>query len=640
MGTPRQAISGADARVALARTLSAIIQRLATEANATAILSCVDTVRHQSPPTVRSWAALGQALVAAGWLYEAEATFCALAASYPTEPAGTVGQARVAARRHNWHSALELWTSCLDRFAAAAKPAWRAERATALMRLGRLDAAETAFRNLTESHPNFHPGFVGLAQIATRQRNWDIAQDRWAACLERFPAEATEVWRMAHGNALLELGRCEDAATLYCAVLHASPDHPTAALRLATVATSANLRAREALMAAAVALERSAEHEPGNGDLRLRLGTLLQTTGRLDLAFPHFKEAIRQRCARRPATTQYSGGSAPRNTGEIHLVSPFVAVGGRTGRCIELFRALEGKCPVRLWTLAEFGPPASIFAERFAIETIALEADRYPRHGTLVLVGPDMALDWLHASDPDRVIQICNYLNPSVMISALDAYENAGIREVEFVYASELIRDATGLPGTVQQSLIDLDRFAPQSREPREPSDFSVGRLSRDVLVKHSPDDPELYRALAKAGCHVRLMGAMCLEQRLRGAEGVELLPAQGDGAVDFLRGLDCFLYRTSNAWVEPSGRVVSEAMACGLPVVCHRNGGYREIIQDGKNGFLFDTNAEAEDIVLRLKTDRELRYAVGIAARQTAESLNGPAARQAIVDFYLGRTP
>jgi glycosyltransferase involved in cell wall biosynthesis len=639
MGTPGQPISGTDTRAAWARTLNAITERLATDTNATAISSCVDAVRHQSRPAVKPWAALGHALVRAGWLDEAEATFRALASSYPGEPAGIVEQARIAARRLNWHLALEIWTSCLERFAATAKPEWHAGRAAALLRLGRRDEAEAIFLALTESHPRHRAGFVGLARIASQRRSWEIAQERWAICLERFPADTTVDWRLSRAEALVKLGRFEEATPLYCEVLHASPDHPTAARRLATISSLANPRVQEALVAAAAALQRSAEHEPGNIEARLQWATLLQMMGELDRAIAQFQDALRRWHAGRPAAEQQSSRNAARATGEIHLVSPFHAVGGQTRRCIELFRALEGRCPVKLWNPPEIGAPAPMFAEEFTIETIAIEADRYPRHGTIVLVIPDMNLDWLRAADPDRLIQICNFLKPSAMISALEAYERAGIREVEFVYASGLMRDVMGMPGIVQQSLIDLDRFAPRSREPRETADFVVGRLSRDVPVKHNPDDPGLYRALAAAGCSVRLMGATCLEPRLRGVAGVELLPAQGDAAVTFLQGLDCFIYRTSNAIVEASGRVINEAMACGLPVVCHRNGGYREIIEDGKNGFLFDTNAEAQEIVLRLKADRELRHAIGIAARRTAETLNGPAARQAIADYYLART-
>ena len=44
--------------------------------------------------------------------------------------------------------------------------------------------------------------------------------------------------------------------------------------------------------------------------------------------------------------------------------------------------------------------------------------------------------------------------------------------------------------------------------------------------------------------------------------------------------------------------------MACGLPVVCHRHGGYTEWIEHGRSGFLFDTSEEAERILLMLRDD------------------------------------
>jgi glycosyltransferase involved in cell wall biosynthesis len=103
-----------------------------------------------------------------------------------------------------------------------------------------------------------------------------------------------------------------------------------------------------------------------------------------------------------------------------------------------------------------------------------------------------------------------------------------------------------------------------------------------------------------------------------------------------FLQGLDCFFYRTSEEILEAWGRVVTEAMACGLPVVCHNRGGYAEIIEHGRNGFLFDTQEEALEILLRLKEDRQLRETVGVEARRTAEGLFSSAVRSEIVQFYL----
>jgi len=126
------------------------------------------------------------------------------------------------------------------------------------------------------------------------------------------------------------------------------------------------------------------------------------------------------------------------------------------------------------------------------------------------------------------------------------------------------------------------------------------------------------------------------LEAQLGGIESVDLLPAYAQEAHLFLQGLDCFFYRTSAEFLEPSGREVTEAMACGLAVECHNRGGYVEWIDDGRNGFLFESQKEALEILLGLKEDPALRERVGREARRTAEELFSEAVRSEIVEFYL----
>jgi glycosyltransferase involved in cell wall biosynthesis len=98
---------------------------------------------------------------------------------------------------------------------------------------------------------------------------------------------------------------------------------------------------------------------------------------------------------------------------------------------------------------------------------------------------------------------------------------------------------------------------------------------------------------------------------------------------------LDCYYYRTGT-WVEPWGRVVVEALACGVPVVAHRRGGYAEAIESGRNGFLFDDTEEAVAQIGRLMRDSDLKAWMGREARASAERIVGPDAMRRLAAFYL----
>jgi glycosyltransferase involved in cell wall biosynthesis len=59
--------------------------------------------------------------------------------------------------------------------------------------------------------------------------------------------------------------------------------------------------------------------------------------------------------------------------------------------------------------------------------------------------------------------------------------------------------------------------------------------------------------------------------------------------------------------------------MGVGLPVVARRIGSNSEVIQDGVNGFLVETEEEWFDRLKLLIEDAELRKKMGVAARKTA---------------------
>ncbi|MFY7863791.1 glycosyltransferase family 4 protein [Roseateles sp.] len=207
---------------------------------------------------------------------------------------------------------------------------------------------------------------------------------------------------------------------------------------------------------------------------------------------------------------------------------------------------------------------------------------------------------------------------------------------VEFVFASQWLRDQAGIPGEVHPSIIDVKRFCPRPKRPTSES-FVVGRLSRDVLEKHHPDDPDLWIDLAKRGFRVRLMGATCLLETLGNQSGIEVLPVGAESAESFLQSLDAFVYRTdSSRFIEPSGRVVLEALSCGVPVVCDREGGYREVIVDGSNGLYADDSAEIMTRLEALRANSDLLRSLARQGRRYVEDLFSESAMADMNKFFI----
>lgn len=78
--------------------------------------------------------------------------------------------------------------------------------------------------------------------------------------------------------------------------------------------------------------------------------------------------------------------------------------------------------------------------------------------------------------------------------------------------------------------------------------------------------------------------------------------------------------------WKEPFGRIVVEALAYGIPVICARSGGMAESIQDRVNGLTFASgDAVALARLLRdvIEPDEPGRYALAVNALQSSSAFD-----------------
>jgi glycosyltransferase involved in cell wall biosynthesis len=168
---------------------------------------------------------------------------------------------------------------------------------------------------------------------------------------------------------------------------------------------------------------------------------------------------------------------------------------------------------------------------------------------------------------------------------------------------------------------------------PSAPLLLYVGRLSAEKNIE------ELKGILAGVpGARLALVGGgphrEALERHFAGTPTFFAGYLKGDKLAQAFSAADLF---TLASKTETLGLVLLEAMAAGCPVIAARAGGIPDIVTEGVNGFLYDTNEEAIGHATRLLGDVALRETIRSCARLEAERWGWAAATRQL-EMYYGR--
>jgi len=197
----------------------------------------------------------------------------------------------------------------------------------------------------------------------------------------------------------------------------------------------------------------------------------------------------------------------------------------------------------------------------------------------------------------------------------LAAHGIAGNHDAVAVLRAKGFRGAVSV---VPQFGVDPDVFAPGPREPHAVDKFVIGFAGGLVPEKGVETLLQAVARSSRDAWEVRLAGEGADRDRLR-----ELATSLGLGDAvrfigrmpspempEFYRSLDVLVLpsRTRGNWKEQFGRVLVEAMACGVPVIGSESGEIPGVI--GEAGLLFaEGDAQAlGELLVRLERDDGLR--------------------------------
>ncbi|MEP6662198.1 MAG: glycosyltransferase [Verrucomicrobiota bacterium] len=198
---------------------------------------------------------------------------------------------------------------------------------------------------------------------------------------------------------------------------------------------------------------------------------------------------------------------------------------------------------------------------------------------------------------------------------------------------------------------IDVEGFASGQREKfrqanKIPADaFVVGHLGRIAPEKNLEylsravgeflrKEPQAFFLLVGGGSAEKAVRSIFKKLKLTNRV---IMPGKksGQDLFDAYAAMDVFAF---SSFSETQGMVIAEAMAAGLPVVALNASGVREVVRNGKNGFLLPAESSETKFAAcleKIKSDQALGSQLREGALRTAKKFSRERSAKKALEFY-----
>ena len=347
---------------------------------------------------------------------------------------------------------------------------------------------------------------------------------------------------------------------------------------------------------------------------------------------------------------------------EVHVFAPTMHGYNDVNPNVVRFRSIRVLKNPEMRLASEWNSPNKSLKEIRAIKLDVVHAHSpftmglLGRHIARVQKIPFIFTNHTHHTEYTRVY-FAGLFFPKMMEKWIRWFSNQADEVIVPSYKFQKVLEEYGVrsPIEILQTGINVDRFKKTSEAleaakqlrakyniPEDaPILLYVGRMSEEKNISYlvnaigalARTRPDVYMFFVGNGQHIDVYQAQA--QKLGFKNAIFTGVIKPENIVPYYHSASAFIFASLT---DTQGIVILEAMACGMPVVALEDNAFKEVINNGQNGFLIPNNAAPELFANKIAEvlEKKPEYAhLGEHALLTAQQFTEMAQAQKLVSLY-----